>query len=155
MKTQMAAQGEETFTCKRRVSAISYLSSLVVVWVGSFTPLATAQTVYTDYNHSLDFSPFYSYACGQQSNPDQITSPFLAQEAQNQSNSQPQGKGLKLVLESQSPDLIVIKPGAHVNRPPTTSGEPAAGTVMEEGSITPNTSLVSTLVVDLYDAKNK
>lgn len=156
MKKQKPAQGKETFTFKRRSFATNYLCSLVVVWVGSLASLATAQNVYTDYNHSLDFSQFHTYAWGQQSNPNQITSPFLAQEAQNQINSRLQGKGLKMVQESQSPDLIVIVQGG--TRQQTsynlwgTGGWRWGGGM---GSVTPDTSLVSTLVVDLYDAKNK
>ncbi len=40
-----------------------------------------------------------------------INSPFLAQEAQKQIKIQMQSKGLKLVKESENPDLVVVGSG--------------------------------------------
>src|SRR5882762_11777096 len=73
--------------------------------------VAFAQSIYVDYDHSLDFSQYHTYAWGQQPNPNQIKNPFLAQEAQTQINAQLQSKGLQLVTESQNPDLIVLTSG--------------------------------------------
>jgi Domain of unknown function (DUF4136) len=120
-------------------------------------PLATlAQSVYVDYNHNLNFSQFRTYAWGKQDNPNQIMSPFLAEEAQNQVNMQLQAKGLMLRQENEAPDLIVvasggIKPQTSYNMWGTGGWRWGGGT----GSITPDTTLAATLVVDLYDANNK
>src|SRR3979490_3558358 len=73
--------------------------------------VAVAQSIYVDYDHSLDFSQYHTYGWGQQPNPNQIKNPFLAQEAQTQINAQLQSRGLQLVQESQNPDLIVVANG--------------------------------------------
>lgn len=131
-----------------------HFSVLIVMCLMSMTALA--QSVYVDYNHSLDFSQFHTYAWGQQPNPNQINNPFLAQEAQSQINAQLQGKGLQMVQESQDPDLIVVASGATKTQTSYnmwgTGGWRWGGGM---GSITPDTSLVGTLVVDLYDTKGK
>ena len=73
--------------------------------------VASAQTVYVNSSPNATFSAYHTYAWGQNQNPNQIASSFLAQEAQNQINTQLQSKGLKLVQESENPDLIVVISG--------------------------------------------
>ena len=115
-----------------------------------------AQHVYVDYDHSLDFSEFHTYAWGQNPNPNKIASPFLAQEVQSQVNTQLQSKGLQMVQESQNPDLIVQSDGGMKTQTSYnmwgTGGWRWGGGM---GSITPDTTLNGTLIVDLYDAKAK
>ncbi len=118
--------------------------------------VASAQSIYVDYDHSLDFSQFHTYAWGQQPNPNQIRNPFLAQEAQTQINAQLQSKGLQLVQESQNPDLIVIASGGmktQISYNAWGTGGWRWGGGM--GTITPEQSVIGTLVVDLYDTKAK
>jgi len=118
--------------------------------------VAFAQSIYVDYDHSLDFSQYHTYAWGQQPNPNQIKNPFLAQEAQTQINAQLQSKGLQLVPESQNPDLIVLTSGGmktQVYYNAWSTGGWRWGGGM--GTITPEQSVIGTLVVDLYDTKAK
>ena len=70
-----------------------------------------AQTVYVNSSPNATFSAYHTYAWGQQQNPNQVASSFLAQEAQNQINTQLQSKGLRMVQESENPDLIVVGSG--------------------------------------------
>jgi len=111
---------------------------------------AAAQGVTVDYNHKLDFSRFHTYAWGEQQNANQIMSPSLAQETQNQVNSQLQARGLMLRQEREAPDLIVVTSGGM--KPQTSYKLWRTGDLV---SITPDTSSVGTLIVDLYDANNK
>src|SRR6266702_4741630 len=101
-----------------------------------------AQHIYVDYDHNLDFSEFHTYAWGQKQNPNQIASPFLAQEVQNQVNMQLQNKGLRMVQESQNPDVIVQSDGGMKTQTSYnmwgTGGWRWGGGM---GSITPDTSL--------------
>jgi Domain of unknown function (DUF4136) len=110
-----------------------------------------AQDTYVDYNRSLDFRDYHTYAWGQQPNPNQIKSPFLAQEAQNQIDMQLQSRGLKLVSEDQNPDLIVVASGGMKQETSYTAwgtGGWRFGAGM--ASITPDVTVIGTLVVDLY-----
>jgi hypothetical protein len=115
-----------------------------------------AQQVYADYNHSKDFTQYHTYAWGQGANPNQIANSFLAQQAQADVNSQLQGKGLTVVQESQNPDLIVIGSGGLKQQTSYnawgTGGWRFGGGM---GSITPQTNVIGTLIIDIYDAKAK
>ena len=131
-------------------------SMTVLLWVLVSCAGTFAQQVYVDYDHSLNFSEFRTYAWGQKQNPNQIASPFLAQEAQNQVNAQLQSKGLQMVQESENPDLIVqadggMKPQTSYNMWGTGGWRWGGGM----GSVTPETTLTGTLIVDLYDVKAK
>ena len=59
--------------------------------------MLSAQTVYVNSSPNATFSAYHTYAWGQQQNPNQVASSFLAQEAQNQINTQLQSKGAKMV----------------------------------------------------------
>lgn len=67
-----------------------------------------AQNVYVNSSPNANFSNYHTYAWGQNQNPNQVANSFLAQEAQSQINTQLQSKGLKMVQESENPDLIVV-----------------------------------------------
>jgi hypothetical protein len=130
---------------------------LVGVVLACFTSsLAFAQNVYVSFSQGHDFSEYHTYAWGQQKNPNQITSPFLAQQAQTQINAQLQSRGLQLVQESQNPDLIVVANGGMKTQTSYnawgTGGLRWGGGM---GTITPEQSVIGTLIVDLYDPKAK
>jgi hypothetical protein len=116
--------------------------------------VASAQDVYVNSSPGANFSQYHTYAWGQKQNPNQIANPFLAQEAQSQINTQLQSKGLKLVQESESPDLVVIGSGGMK----TQTSYNMYGTRMiggGMGSITPQQNVIGTMIVDIYDAKAK
>jgi hypothetical protein len=115
-----------------------------------------AQQTYADYNHATDFTQFHTYAWGQGPNPNQIANSFLAQAAQSAVNSQLQAKGLTLVQESQSPDLIVIGSGG-LKQQTTYNAWGTGGWRFGGGmaSVTPETNVIGTLVIDIYNAKGK
>jgi len=118
--------------------------------------LAFAQSVYVNHSPNANFSQFHTYAWGQQQNPNEIKSPFMAQEAQNQINAQLQSKGFHLVQESESPDLIVVASGGmKVQTSYNAWGTGGWGWGGGMTTITPEQNVVGTMVVDLYDAKAK
>jgi Domain of unknown function (DUF4136) len=117
---------------------------------------AIAESVYVDYNHEIDFSKFKTYAWGQGPNPNAIQDSILLQTAQQDINSQLGAKGLQMVQESQNPDLIVVlssglKQQTSYNAWGTGGWRWGGGMA----SVTPETSDVGTLVVDVYDANGK
>jgi Domain of unknown function (DUF4136) len=130
--------------------------TLCVTFICVLSAIATAQTVYVDYNHNVDFKNFKTYAWGQSANPNAIDDSILAQNAQQAIDSQLAAKGLQKVEESQHPDLIVVTSNG-MNQQTSynawgTGGWRGGGGM---GSITPETTNVGTLVVDLYDANGK
>jgi opacity protein-like surface antigen len=127
-----------------------YLSLLIAL---SFTA-ASAQDVYVSSSPSATFSQYHTYAWGQQQNPNQIANSFLAQEAKTQIEAQMQNKGLKLVQESENPDLVVVGSGGMKTQTSYNAwGMRGFGGGM--GGITPEQSLTATLIVDIYDVKAK
>jgi hypothetical protein len=119
----------------------------------SFTA-ASAQDVYVSSSPSATFSQYHTYAWGQQQNPNQIANSFLAQEAKTQIEAQMQNKGLKLVQESENPDLVVVGSGGMKTQTSYNAwGMRGFGGGM--GGITPEQSLTATLIVDIYDVKAK
>jgi Domain of unknown function (DUF4136) len=116
--------------------------------------VVSAQTVYVNSSPNANFSSHHTYAWGQNQNPNQIASSFLAQEAQTQINTQLQSKGLKLVQESENPDLIVVGSGGmKVSTSYNAWGMRGIGGGM--GGITPEQNVNGALVVDIYDVKAK
>jgi hypothetical protein len=114
----------------------------------------SAQNVYVNSSPNATFSSYHTYAWGQNQNPNQVASSFLAQEAQSQVNTQLQGKGLKMVQESENPDLIVIISGGMKTQTSYNAwGMRGIGGGM--GGITPEQNVVGTLIVDIYDVKAK
>lgn len=130
--------------------------TLYAMLISLLSAVALAQTVYVDYNHKVDFTKFKTYAWGQGANPNAIQNSILLQSAQQEIDSQLTAKGLQKVQESQNPDLIVV----------TSSGMKQQTSYNEWGTggwgwgggmstVTPETTNVGTLVVDLYDANGK
>jgi len=121
-----------------------------------FSAFAAAQSVYVDYNHNLDFTKFKTYAWGQGSNPNAINDSILAQSAQQAIDSQLAAKGLQKVQESEHPDLIVVTSSGMKQQTSYnawgTGGWRFGGGMAQ---VTPETTNVGTLVVDIYDANGK
>ena len=114
---------------------------------------ALAQQVSVNYNHNQNFSQFHTYAWGSD-NANHVQDSILAQVAIQDINAQLQSKGMRMVQETENPDLIVLASGGLKQ---TTSyqawGMRGIGGGM--GSITPEQNIEGTLVVDLHDAKNQ
>ena len=131
---------------------VSFCAMLICL----FSALAAAQTVYVDYNHNADFTKFKTYAWGQGQNPNAINDSILKQNAVQAIDSQLSAKGLQKVDESQHPDLIVVT-GSGMKQQTSydawgTGGWRWGGGM---GEITPETTNVGTLVVNIYDANAK
>jgi hypothetical protein len=120
------------------------------------TFVASAQDVYVTSSPSGNFSAYHTYAWGQQKNPNQIANSIMAQEAQTQINTQLQSKGLKLVQESENPDLVVVGSGGMKTETSYTAmGMGMRGFGGGMGTITPEQNVIGTLIVDIYDLKAK
>jgi hypothetical protein len=118
------------------------------------TPVVSAQSVYVNSSPTANFPDYHTYAWSQQQNPNQIANSFLAQEAQAQVNTQLQSKGLKMLKEDENPDLIVVMSGGMKTQTSYNAwGMRGIGGGM--GGITPEQSVVGTLIVDLYSTKGK
>lgn len=126
-------------------------SLLVVVCLISIAALA--QQVQVNYDHSRDFSQYHTYAWAP-NNANQVQNSILAQVAQQDINSQLQGKGLQMVQENQNPDLIVLSSGG-LRQQTSYSAWGMRGIGGGMGGITPEQSVEGTLIVDLHDAKTQ
>jgi hypothetical protein len=115
--------------------------------------VALGQTVSVNYNHSQDFSGFHTYIWAS-NNANQIQNSILAQQAKSDVDSALQAKGLQLVQESQNPDIIVLASGG-LQQQTSYQAWGMRGIGGGMGGITPQQNVVGTLIVDLYDAKNK
>jgi len=143
------AQAEGVMTMKIRIT-------LCAAFICLLAAIATAQTVYVDYNHNTDFTKFKTYAWGQGANPNAINDSILAQSAQQAIDSQLAAKGLQKVEESQHPDLIVVT-GGGMKQETSYNAWGTGGWRWGGGmaTVTPETTNVGTLVVDIYDANGK
>jgi len=121
---------------------------------GLTSTIASAQDIYVNSSPNATFSQYHAYAWGQQQNPNQIANSFLAQEAKTQIEAQMQSKGLKLVQESENPDLIVVG-GGGMKAQTSHNAWGIRGIGGGMGGITPEQSLTGTLIVDIYDVKAK
>jgi hypothetical protein len=138
------AKGEEMKTKLLVLAALLCCISAVV----------SAQTVYVNSSPNANFSSYHTYAWGQNQNPNQVANSFLAQEAVSQINTQLQSKGLKMVQESENPDLVVIISGGMKTQTSYNAwGMRGFGGGM--GGITPEQNVIGTLIVDIYDVKAK
>ena len=72
--------------------------------------IAVGQQVSVNFDHDASFAQYHTYAWGS-NNANQIQNSILAQVAQQDINTAMQGKGLQMVQESQSPDLILTANG--------------------------------------------
>jgi len=91
----------------REMTTMKSKYALCTMLVCVASTIAAGQQVSVNYNRSQDFSQYHTYALGS-NNANQVQNSILAQEAQQSINTALQGKGLQLVQESQSPDLILI-----------------------------------------------
>ena len=113
-----------------------------------------AQQVSVNYNHNANFSAYHTYAWGS-NNTNQIQNSILAQVAQQDIEAAIVQKGLQKVSESQNPDLILTASGGEREQTSWNawgSGIRFGGGV---GSISPQQNVEATLVVSLYDLKQK
>lgn len=126
------------------------------VLVCLLSTVVLAQSVYVDYNHAIDFSKFKTYAWGQGPNPNAVQDSILLQSAQTEINSQLGMKGLQMVQESQNPDLVVVM-SSGMKQQTSYNAWGTGGWRWGGGmaSVTPETSDIGTLVVDIYDANGK
>jgi hypothetical protein len=127
--------------------------ALCAMLVGIASTIAVGQQISVNYNHSQSFTQYHTYAWGSD-NANKVQDSILAQVAIQNIDSALQGKGLQMVKEDQNPDVLVTANGGMKQQTSYTAmGMRGIGGGM--GSITPQQNVVGTLVVDLYDAKNK
>ena len=117
---------------------------------------ATGQDVSVNYNQSKDFSTFHTYAWGEKANPNSVQNPVLAEEVRKQINAQFQSRGLKMVSESQNPDLVLVVSGGSKKQTTYSNYDPF-GTILTSGTDygVAKTSVIGALVVDIYEVKAK
>jgi hypothetical protein len=127
--------------------------ALCAVAVCLLSTIAAGQQVSVNYNHSQSFAGFHTYAWGP-NNANKVQNSILAQVAEQDINSALQAKGLQMVQANQNPDLIVIGSGG-MKQQTSYSAWGMRGIGGGMGGLTPEQSVVGTLIVDLYDAKNQ
>lgn len=115
-----------------------------------------AQDVRVNYKRASDFSQFHTYAWGEKPNPNTVKNPAIARQVQEQINLQLQKRGLKLVQESQNPDLVLVVSGGSKTHTTYSDYDPS-GTILTAGTDygVAQTTTVGALVVDIYDVKAK
>jgi hypothetical protein len=114
---------------------------------------AWAQDVSVNYNHSQDFTQYHTYAW-ENNNPNQIANSILAQVAKSDIEAALQAKGLTKVDLTANPDLILLGSGG-LKQQTSYSAWGMRGIGGGMGGITPEQSTEGTMIVDLYDAKQK
>ncbi len=113
----------------------------------------TAQQVSVNYNHSVPFSQFHTYAWGG-NNSNQIQNSILAQVAQQDLNSMLSQKALKAVSSSQNPDLIVVASGGE--RAQTSwNAWGMRGIGGGFGGITPEQNVEATMIISIYNPRTQ
>jgi NADPH:quinone reductase-like Zn-dependent oxidoreductase len=114
---------------------------------------ALAQQVSVNYDHNASFSQYHTYAWGS-NNKNQIQNSILAQVAQQDIEAAMQQKGLQKVQESQNPDLVLAASGGEREQTSYNAwGMRGIGGGM--GGISPQENVEATMVVSLYDVKQK
>ena len=111
------------------------------------------QTVSVNHNRSQSFSQYHTYTWAG-SNANQIQNSILAQQAKSDIDTAMQGKGLRMVSESENPDLILTASGG-MKQQTSYSAMGMRGFGGGMGTITPEQNVIGTMIVDLYDAKTK
>jgi len=111
------------------------------------------QTVSVNYNHSQDFTQFHTYAW-EVNDPNRIANSILAQAAISDVDNALKGKSLSKVDISANPDLIVIASGG-LQQQTSYSAWGMRGIGGAMGGITPEQNVEGTLIVSVYDAKQK
>jgi hypothetical protein len=112
-----------------------------------------AQQVSVNYNHSQSFAQYHTYAW-ENNDPNRIANSILAQVAQSDVDNALQAKGLSKVDMSANPDLIVMGSGG-LKQQTSYSAWGMRGIGGGMGGITPEQNVEGTLVVSIYDAKQK
>ena len=112
-----------------------------------------AQQVSVNYNHSQSFAQYHTYAW-ENNDPNRIANSILAQVAQSDIDNALQAKGLSKVDMSANPDLIVMGSGG-LKQQTSYSAWGMRGIGGGMGGITPEQNVEGTLVVSIYDAKQK
>jgi len=126
---------------------------LVAVTLLLLCSVASAQQVSVNYNHNANFSQYHTYAWGS-NNKNAIQNSILAQVAQQDIEAAMSQKGLQKVEESQNPDLILTASGGeHESTSYNAWGMRGIGGGM--GGISPQQNYETTMVVSLYDLKQK
>lgn len=114
---------------------------------------AFSQQVSVNYNHGASFAGYHTYAWAG-NNTNKIRNSILAQVAEQDINNALAGKGLQMVQESQTPDLIVTASGGEKEQTSWNAwGMRGIGGGM--GSISPQQNVEGTLVISIYDAKQQ
>jgi Domain of unknown function (DUF4136) len=111
------------------------------------------QQVSVNYNHSQSFAQYHTYAF-ENNDPNQIANSILAQSAVSDVNTALQGKGLSKVDISANPDLILLVSGG-LKQQTSYSAWGMRGIGGGMGGISPEQNVEGTLIVSLYDAKQK
>ena len=112
-----------------------------------------AQQVSVNYNHSASFTQYHTYAWGS-NNTNQIQNSILAQVAQQDIDNAMSQKGLQKVSESQNPNLILTASGGEKEQTSWNAwGMRGIGGGM--GGISPQQNVDATMIVSLYDLKEK
>ena len=124
-----------------------------VVAICLASSFAMAQQVSVNYNHDANFSQYHTYAWGS-NNTNAIRNSILAQVAQQDIESAMASKGLQKVPESQNPGLVLTASGGeHEQTSWNAWGMRGIGGGM--GGISPQQNVDTTMVVSLYDVKQK
>lgn len=115
--------------------------------------IAFGQQVSVNYNHSQSFAQYHTYAF-ENNDPNQIANSILAQAALSDVNAALQGKGLSKVELSANPDLVLLVSGG-LRQQTSYSAWGMRGFGGGMGGISPEQNVEGTLIVSLYDAKQK
>jgi Domain of unknown function (DUF4136) len=128
-------------------------SAFCVMLVCMVSAVALGQQISVNYNKSQNFSQYHTYTWASD-NANQIKNSILAQEAKSDIDTAMQGKGLRMVSESENPDLILTASGG-MKQQTSYSAMGMRGFGGGMGTITPEQNVIGTMIVDLYDAKTK
>ena len=131
---------------KKRVALFAVLMSIT-------SAIAVAQQVSVNYDHSQSFAQHHTYAF-ENNDPNQIANSILAQTAVSDVNTALQGKGLSKVEVSANPDLILLVSGG-LKQQTSYSAWGMRGIGGGMGGISPEQNVEGTMIVSLYDAKQK
>ncbi len=115
--------------------------------------IAFGQQVQVNYNHSQSFAQYHTYAW-ESNDPNRINNSILAQVAQSDIENALQAKGLSKVDMSANPDLIVMGSGG-LKQETSYSAWGMRGIGGGMGGISPEQNVEGTLIVSIYDAKQK
>jgi hypothetical protein len=127
--------------------------ALCAILLSITSMIAFGQQVQVNYNHSQSFAQFHTYAW-QIEDPNKIANSILAQVAISDTDTALQGKGLSKVDIGANPDLIVVATGG-LRQQTSYSAWGMRGIGGGMGGITPEQNVEGTLIISIYDAKEK